>query len=803
MKFNRSLPRLIAGLLILYPLVSLAQTSVPPEGLTNPDPEWESDLQNRIRLLQEARIFPNTSGYGDTDSGKRDWPALLSNAWVVENDPALSRAQKDLKLQEIMDGGTVNVWGQNFNGANTLYFSPYAGTFYKAFSCPGYNMTYFLFRDYPNRYPGSTVAWQASTEAEARDFEYWEYLTREDNYMDPIYTQTEFNSENFNWMARLCGLQWAFELPDVDLGTYEHNWQVGDPKGMSRPYYRNYMNNWVRALFNAGRVEWNSVNYWGYTFQPILALYEFPPDDPADPGYQAKVKLQARAGLDWMVLETALHYLDGFTGGADTRAKTKPHLPWAGAIWPYSYIYFAGDGFHPTFTPTDIETKASTDGPNLHGWYPWSSYRPLQVLIDIANRQFPLPVEIKSAKPFYHLDHDNYGSWSGDGSYDYWKANKSTAEVNHQTGFRYEFETIYMDENYLLSSISTYRPNGSIGTFSEQNLLRLVVQGSDYGAIQVIGNTGRFSTPAGRDPYEQIGQVANTMMRVIKAPNTSNNLWFAIPLQATRQWDGNRLWVDMGNGVYFGIIPFGNPSTSETLYNDGAAGHQQYRWSWSASALGGLVMEVGTEAEHGSFAAFKSTLGGLAVTSPATDQLEYTASNGNTIRMEWTGTSTYPMTEEGGYTLNLAGIVPRVWRNGVEEDFDTWEAYEVVYGFPVVHQAWGSGRLRMKTYAEDVEIVVDNTESTVEYLDWSGTGPAMNTVRLSSSGDNWEIEVPSQSDWRYELHGDAELQGSPHTWPMLDSLMGTGSLLQFQVPKSQFAAQDAVFFSVVGYEFVQ
>lgn len=802
MKFRLPLKSL-ACLVLSLPFILSAQTSVPPSQLTNPDPDWEDGMQDRIRLLQEAKIYSNTSGYGDTDTGKRDWPALLSNAWVVENDLSLTRAEKDAKLQAIADGGTVNVWGQNFNGANTLFFSSYAGTFYKAFSCPGYNMTYFLFRDYGDRFPGSSVDWQASTEAEARDIEYWDYLTREDNRMDPIYGQTEFNSENFNWMARLCGLQWAYELPEVDLGTYQYNWQAGQPKGLSRPYYTDYMDNWVRALFNAGRVEWNSVNYWGYTFAPILALYEFPPDDPADATYADKVKLQARAGLDWMVLETALHYLDGFTGGADTRAKTKPHLPWAGSIWPYSYVYFAGDGHHPTFTPSDIETKTSTDGSNLHGWYPWSSYRPLEVLTDIANRQFPLPVEIQSAKPFYHLDHDNYGSWAGDGSYDYWKANKATAEVNHQTGFRFEFETIYMDDNYLLSSLATYRPNGSLGTFSEQNLLRLVVKGSDYGAIQVIGNTGRYSTPAGRDPYEQIGQVGNTMMRVIKAPNSDNELWFAVPLEATREWDGNRLWVDMGNGVYFGVIPFGTPATSEVLYNDGASGHQKYLWQWGSSQLGGLVMEVGTEAEHGSFTAFKGTLAGLTVTSPYTNQLAYTASNGNSIRMEWTGTSTYPMTENGGYTLNLAGIVPRLWRNEVEEDYDTWEAYEVVYGFPVVHQAWGSGRLRMKTYQHDVEIVVDDTEASVEYLDWSGMGPQIESIKLSGSGTDWLIEVPSLSNWRYQLHSSPVLQGSLSSWPILETLPGTGGILQFQVDKSSHSAQPAIFFSVTGTEFVE
>lgn len=34
---------------------------------------------------------------------------------------------------------------------------------------------------------------------------------RVDHHMDPIYRHTKFNSENFNWMARLSGVFWSHE----------------------------------------------------------------------------------------------------------------------------------------------------------------------------------------------------------------------------------------------------------------------------------------------------------------------------------------------------------------------------------------------------------------------------------------------------------------------------------------------------------------------------------------------------------------------------------------------------------------
>ncbi len=254
-------------------LPSLAsRTEVDPETLIPTDPTWESGYQSRVAQLVNSHTWNIGNGEGDTDTGKRDWPGLLGEMWKVKDD--------DDALQAFIDGkGT------------TLINSTYAGSFYKPFSVPGYNLYYFTFKDY-----SATVGLDSTQETQARNINGWDYLTREDNRMDPIYGQTEFNSENFNWMARLGGLQWAFELPDTDLGDYEYNWQAGQPKGMSRDYFRGYMNNWTRALFNSGRVEWNSAIYWGYTFQPVLELLEHPPVDPADATYKDKVRQQARAG---------------------------------------------------------------------------------------------------------------------------------------------------------------------------------------------------------------------------------------------------------------------------------------------------------------------------------------------------------------------------------------------------------------------------------------------------------------------------------------------------------------------------
>ena len=245
----------------------------------------------------------------------------------------------------------------------------------------------------------------------------WNYLTRVDHRMDPLYRRTEFNSENFNWMSRMAGVFWSHEFDDRE----------------NQRYFDAYLDNLVRALYAAGRVEWNSSVYWGYTFQAALVLYES--------AHDTKVKEQARAILDWMTVEAALHYFNGSQVGPDVRAKTEAYRAFAGSVWPYAYLYFT-DGEHPA-PYSDVEAAAHLSVEEA-GYVPYASYRPPRAAIEIAQRKFQMPVEIQSAKPYYGLDEDNYADWNG------------------QRGVRrrFDFETLYLDKDFTLASAATLRPDG-------------------------------------------------------------------------------------------------------------------------------------------------------------------------------------------------------------------------------------------------------------------------------------------------------------------------------------------------------
>jgi len=615
---------------------------------------YEAGYTERVAQLVNAQTWGIGSGNADTDDGKREWPKLLAEMYKVRNDAT--------ELQELIDGK-----------GESLQDSRWAGKFFKPFSCPGYTMYYFTYKDKLDQNQRDKAHSMVKESGFAA-------MSREDGKMDPIYEKTEKNSENFNWMARLAGYLWAYELNDT-----EH-----------KSYFDNYVKKWVRALFNSGRIEWNSNGYWGYCFNPCLVLHEHAQD--------GATKTRALAALDWQAIELALHYIDGTTTGADVRAKSGSYKPFPGTAWLYGYLFFADDAHRPSYSVSDA-TEAMKKQSQMVGFPPHSSYRPPQVALDIAHRKYKTPIEIHSAKPFYQADYDNYAHWKGD----------------HALSRRFDFETIYLEKNYTLSSVATNYPAG-VDCFYEQNVWKLGVVGNGKGALQIFGNTGGFDNAelsCGRSPYEQIGQYRNVMMRLIKGTDL---MWVALPNEISVEYDGNIASADLGNDVYVAFIPYNAAGISNTSYSKDET-YTQYRWSFDDSKLGALVMEVGTGEEHGSYTQFKTAIGAkTSFTNPVTDQIEYTATSERKIKMQfmplrsdvtyWHGAPNQPAVQKN---IPVAGVVPKVWCDDQYLDFTTWQGYNVVSGEDIIEQNWGSGALRASVNGKGMQIIADPVTADVEY----------------------------------------------------------------------------------------
>ena len=607
-----------------------------------------------MQELLTSGKFPIGNGTSDADAGKRDWPALLAEMYKVKEDTA-----------QLLN--YINHQGK------TLVFSPWAGNFCKPFTMPGLTMYYFTFKNLLPEDQKKEIYdtfYTKKKDCFGKEKIGWEYLKRKDHFMDPIYGETEFNSENFNWMARFSGYLFAHE--------YQDSTQMA--------YFDKYIRNWIRTLYNVGRLEWNSNTYWGHCFNPLLVLYQYASEE--------EVRAMAKAGLDWMVLEAALHYLDGFQAAGDVRAKHKAYKPFDGSVWGYSYIFFATKDHQPTYYHQNFDF-GDYDLKEYIGYLPYIDYYPPPVIVDIAQRKISLPVEIRSAKPFYAVDNDNYQHWRGNGP----------------ESRRFEFETIFMDENLLMASLASQRPDGSFvhkpinereqKPFSEESLWRLAVKGDTMGAYQLFGNSGAQKTMAGRCPYEEIAQYKNMMIRAAKGVN---NTWLAAPARFTPHIEQNVLFFDFQNGVYAACMPVNAQDLHISPYSDTT--YTRYTWKFNTHEIGGTILQTGLQKDFGPFANFKKSFLEKAQWRVSNNKRIHFCSTGNdSLSLVFNPPDTFQAYT--GETIDSAGVTPDAWANGQFIRYNEWEVYQTVLGPKIVTQKWGSGTLRLSSNQHGRQISIN------------------------------------------------------------------------------------------------
>ena len=704
---------LIAALLGGGGAIAQTYTSIVPDSAKPTVAGYEQRYSQRMDTL----LLSTNPGNGNPNSG----PDQTKGAWA--------RALYRLYLaKKAGDQTAINTILTAQNGQiNSIFRSTWGNNFCGTFAVPGY--THYIMNNLAIA-PQHHLDSANNNFTRTRSFPFrcqpgtgWDLITRPDGFMDAVVFDpgasgsnpngSEFNSENYHWMQRMAGLLWA----DYRNETTR---QAG---------YDTWIRNWVRSLYGVGRVEWNSNNYWGHTFNPLLMLHH----NVTDPEH----KKMAKAGADWMVTELALHYLDGFSVfGADSRAKINSYTPYAGSTPWFNYLYFAdGAANRPTYTH-DWSTRNFDE---IFGYVHDSRYRPNQRIVDIAQRQFTMPVEIRSAKPFYRADYNDYAGWQG----------------NVPNSRRYEFETIWMDDNYILNSLAGGRADGRIGFYSEQRLWGLGVKGTDGGAVQLGGSSGTIRHSGnGRWPYEQIAQHRNIMMRLC---TNTDSMHVTIPTSATINYVGNDVYLDLGSGVYAAIRSHnatGSGNISLVATQAQYAGHRRHSWGFNNTDLAGLVLEVGTQSQYNTFAAFQAAVAtNSSIVVDSVNRLIYTGANGQTLKMQHTGTEVFtlgtPMVD-GTTTVPEAGKVPKAWGNTVPIDYDNFHTYEVSYGENIIRQEWGSGEMVLRTNGEGLRIRTSPTNGAVTYETFNAAPEFVTGARMALTRNARQLKV-------YPNPADAEL----------------------------------------------
>lgn len=188
------------------------------------------------------------------------------------------------------------------------------------------------------------------------------------------------------------------------------------------------------------------------------------------------------------------------------------------------------------------------------------------------------------------------------------------------------------------------------------------------------------------------------------------------------------------SGVYVAVLPFdptGKPSA--TPYHRAQAAALQVTWPFRNETLGALALVVGTQAQHGSFDAFKAYIhasakfdlvqpspgagqgGTLALDLPAPGQDEE-GGGASRLQVHHTGLdSSFVMVD--GQRVTPAGGMPEVTFEGNAVDFASFDSYGVVEGDPLLEQQWGVGNLTVKTASGGYRVRVDGTSGIASFYE--------------------------------------------------------------------------------------
>ncbi|MDA0268303.1 MAG: hypothetical protein O2890_08180 [Cyanobacteria bacterium] len=196
----------------------------------------------------------------------------------------------------------------------------------------------------------------------------------------------------------------------------------------TRQIYKAHLERYVSTLLDIGMGEWDSPTYHGHTTTAYLNLYDFAQDP--------EVKQLAQSALDWLFHSAALKYWRGtWTGPVKRPGGTDAER--------FFWLYF-GQGPSPETTSKDW----------IHGLT--SDYRPPAEVMAIAQRQIPLPQEIRRTHPHYE-------NWLPD---------------RYGPAF---YETLYLAHSFQLGSLL----NGTGGDW--QGFSLAVAQGQGVDQMRVEG----------------------------------------------------------------------------------------------------------------------------------------------------------------------------------------------------------------------------------------------------------------------------------------------------------------------------
>ncbi|MBN2474801.1 MAG: hypothetical protein JXB62_09355 [Pirellulales bacterium] len=445
----------------------------------------------------------------------------------------------------------------------------------------------------------------------------------------------------------------------------------------TRRLYRERILAYVRMLYNAGMMEWDSENYHGHTLAPYHNLYDFA-EDP-------EVKKLAKAALDWLYAAGAVKYWRGGFGGPNNRDYGGGNVVFGGGTVQPLWLYF-GD--------------AVIDNPAGHCddvHHVTSGYRPPPAVVELARKNFSRPAELHATKPDYSL-------W----------------DPSQEVQPRY-WETTFFGKTYQLGSARSRAPMQPW----TPSMLKMTVYNSQRGLDYFVVNTSELGEHSVKNAGDQIAQYRNLLIWLRPADRGERTFYFQLPRSAQREIAAG-VWLARMEKTYLAIHPIQLPAYSDytiplvteeldkkshkpkpnprgVLYRD----EQFFQTTADGKGYAGFAMEVGEEGVYAGYEAFK--------------QAVVAKSHLDTTRLAQ-GIATLVGIDGRKLTVrhNPQNDLPEIQRDGAPWDYaQHLDVYGPEDGTGPIAQRWRSGTLTVEaggkrftcTVAEDGKVSWENGQA--------------------------------------------------------------------------------------------
>ncbi|MCH8476065.1 MAG: hypothetical protein LAT55_12660 [Opitutales bacterium] len=474
-------------------------------------------------------------------------------------------------------------------------------------------------------------------------------------------------TENHRFMHRASGLIFAEKID----GDY-----AGDE---TREDHLAALREWAmeegRLMFTRGSGEYDSSTYVAFTVASLLNVYDFTEDE--------ELRRAVRAMLDWQAAGMAHKYFHGVNMGPESRGfaieavghrNEKPGFPGirhlthepAGSNTDWiSWLWWGGtDGHVRLGEPGAAIPRYPVHIPAM------SSYRPPEILRDLARKTVELPYEARGSKP----------------------------DFRRQIGGR-DQEILYVDREYAMSTL--YSPLPGVqrsGTILPQTTTFKILLRDEH-AVRAFGAQNGYHSHRplqGLSPFDQHHQAGNAAIVVTYVDAEEEGPVVHRSLFGFPQAVGNPVQDDSGwyfwevKDAFLAVYPLGE---EPTFIDDPLPGFRRdhgFRYLHSAGPLGGWIVQLEQRSEdYPDLETFQE-----AVRTETKKDLEafsterkvgFTSLSGETLALRHTG-------GPGGH--------PDAWRNGEKLDWDNWPVWES----PYLHQELEGGVLTLSNGEEQLTI---------------------------------------------------------------------------------------------------